>query len=67
MTNAAAIYYTDNRRGNEIGVIDVDKRELIERVPLNIKKKVSIGAPVVTDDKVYVFISDLQELRVFEK
>ena len=61
------LYYTDNRRGNEIGVIDVDKRKLIERVPLNIKKKVSIGAPVVTDDKVYVFISDLQELRVFEK
>ena len=61
------LYYTDNRRGNEIGVIDVDKRKLIERVPLNIKKKVTIGAPVVTDDKVYVFISDLQELRVFEK
>ena len=61
------LYYTDNRRGNEIGVIDVDNRELIERVPLNIKKKVTIGAPVVTDDKVYVFISDLQELRVFEK
>ena len=61
------LYYTDNRRGNEIGVIDVDKRELIERVPLNIKKKVTIGAPVVTDDKVYVFISDLQELRVFKK
>ena len=61
------LYFVDNRRGNEIGVIDVDKRELIERVPLNIKKKVTIGAPVVTDDKVYVFISDLQELRVFEK
>ena len=61
------LYYADNRRGNEIGVIDVDKRELIERVPLNIKKKVSIGTPVVTDNKVYVFISDLQELRVFEK
>ena len=61
------LYFVDNRRGNEIGVIDVDKRRLIERVPLNIKKKVTIGAPVVTDDKVYVFISDLQELRVFEK
>ena len=61
------LYYTDNRRGNEIGVIDVDKRKLIERVPLNIKKKVTIGAPVVTDDKVYVFIRDLKELRVFEK
>ena len=61
------LYFVDNRRGNEIGVIDVDKRELVERVPLNIKKKVTIGAPVVTDDKVYVFIRDLQELRVFEK
>ena len=61
------LYFVDNRRGNEIGVIDVDKKELVERVPLNIKKKVTIGAPVVTDDKVYVFISDLQELRVFEK
>ena len=61
------LYYPDNRRGNEIGVIDVDRRELVERVPLNIKKKVTIGAPVVSDDKVYVFISDLRELRVFEK
>ena len=61
------LYFVDNRRSNEIGVIDVDKRKLIKRVPLNIKKKVSIGAPVVTDDKVYVFIRDLKELRVFEK
>lgn len=61
------LYYTDNRRGNEIGVIDVDRRELVERVPLNIEKKVTIGAPVVSDDKVYVFIRDLRELRVFEK
>ena len=61
------LYFVDNHRGNEIGVIDVDKRELIERAPLNIKKKVTIGAPVVTDDKVYVFIRDLKELRVYEK
>ena len=61
------LYFVDNRRGNEIGVIDVDKLELIERVPLNIKKKVTIGAPVVTDDKVYVFIRDLKELRVYDK
>lgn len=61
------LYYTDNRRGNEIGVINVDKKELVERVPLNIKEKVTIGAPVVTDDKVYVFIRDLQELRIYEK
>ena len=61
------LYFVDNHRGNEIGVIDVDKRELIERMPLNIKKKVTIGAPMVTDDKVYVFIRDLKELRVYEK
>lgn len=61
------LYYPDNRRGNEIGVIDVGKRELVERMPLNIKKKVTIGAPVVSDDKVYVLISDLDELMVFEK
>ena len=65
--HGSQLYYADNRPGNEIGVIDVDKRELIERVPLNIKKKVTIGAPVVTDDKVYVFIRDLKELRVYEK
>ncbi|MBQ3634316.1 MAG: hypothetical protein II951_01705 [Bacteroidales bacterium] len=65
--NGRQLYFVDNRRGNEIGVIDVDKKELVERVPLNIKKKVTIGAPVVTDDKVYVFIRDLEELRVFEK
>ena len=65
--HGSQLYYADNRPGNEIGVIDVDKCELIERMPLNIKKKVSIGAPVVTDDKVYVFIRDLKELRVFEK
>ncbi len=61
------LYYTDNRKGNEVGVIDVEKKKLVERMPLNIKKKVTIGAPVVTEDKVYVFIKDLQELRVFEK
>lgn len=60
------LYYADNRRGGEIGVIDVNKKELVERFPLNIKKYVNLGAPVVTDDKVYVFIRDLQELRVYE-
>lgn len=57
-------------RSSTIGsqfILDGDGHELIERVPLKIKKKVTIGAPVVTDDKVYVFIQDLQELIVFEK
>ena len=60
------LYYADNRRGNEIGVIDIDKKEIIERVSLNIDKKITIGAPEVTDE-VYIFIRELQELRVYEK
>lgn len=60
-------YYTDNRKGKEIGVIDVDRKELVERQPMGIEKNVTLGAPVITDDKVYVYIRELNELRVYEK
>lgn len=60
------LYYTDNRKGKEFGVIDVDRKEIVCRQPLEIKKNVTLDAPVVTDDKVYVFIRDLSELRVYE-
>ncbi len=60
------LYYTDNRKGKEIGVIDVDRKELVERQPMGIEKNVTLGAPVVTDDKVYVYIRELNELRVYE-
>ena len=60
------LYYADNREGKEIGVIDVDRKEIVERQPLEIKKNVTIGAPVVTDDRMYVYIRELNELRVYE-
>lgn len=60
------LYYTDNREGKEIGVIDVDKKVIVDRQPLEIKKNVTIGAPVVSDDRVYVYIRDLKELRVYD-
>ena len=60
------LYYADNRDGKEIGVIDVDRKEIVERQPLEIKKNVTIGAPVVTDDRMYVYIRELNELRVYE-
>lgn len=60
------LYYADNREGKEIGVIDVDRKEIVERQPLEIKKNVTIGAPIVTDDRMYVYIRELNELRVYE-
>lgn len=60
------LYYADNREGKEIGVIDVDRKEIVERQSLEIKKNVTIGAPVVTDDRMYVYIRELNELRVYE-
>ena len=47
-------------------MIDVDRKEIVERQPLEIKKNVTIGAPVVTDDRMYVYIRELNELRVYE-
>lgn len=38
-------------------MIDVDRKEIVERQPLEIKKNVTIGVPVVTDDKIFVDIS----------
>ena len=45
---------------------NVDRKEIVERQPLEIKKNVTIGAPVVTDDRMYVYIRELNELRVYE-
>ena len=61
------IYYTNNRWECKIGVIDIDKKQLIDFFSLNIKKGCQTGAPIITDDNVYVFIDELQELRVYEK
>ena len=60
------LYYADNRSGGEIGIIDIDKKELLDCTPLKLKGRYPIDAPVVTDDKVYVFIDEMRELRVYE-
>ncbi len=60
------LYYADNRSGCEIGVIDIDKKELLDCTPLKLKRGYTIDAPVVTDDKVYQFIREMRELRVYE-
>lgn len=63
------LYYSDNRRGNEVGVIDVDKHTVIDRVSLLPKTKkavVTLYPPVVTDDRVYVYGQNMC-LWVFEK
>ena len=60
------LYYADNHSGGEIGIIDVDKKELLDCTPLNLKGRCPIGAPIVTDGKVYLFIREMRELRVYE-
>ncbi|MEE1542827.1 MAG: hypothetical protein UF067_10205 [Paludibacteraceae bacterium] len=58
------LYYSSNRPGCELGVIDCGKKELVESVFLGLEEGYQIGAPIVSDGKVYVFGGD--ELRVYE-
>ncbi|MBO5988671.1 MAG: hypothetical protein J6Q03_04235 [Paludibacteraceae bacterium] len=58
------LYYGSNRPGCEFGIIDCGKKELVESVFLDLKKGYQIGAPIVSDGKVYVFGGG--ELRVYE-
>ena len=60
------LFYGSNRPGCELGVIDCGKRELVEAIPLKFKKGCQIGAPIVSDGKVYVFSRGAGELRVYE-
>lgn len=60
------LFYGSNRPGCELGVIDCGKRELVEAIPLNLKKGCQVGAPIVSDGKVYVFSRGAGELRVYE-
>ena len=60
------LYYGSNRPGCELGVIDCGKRELVEAIPLNFKKGCQVGAPIVSDGKVYVFSRGAGELCVYE-
>jgi hypothetical protein len=58
------LYYGSNRPGCEFGIIDCGKKELVESVALGLEEGYQIGAPIVSDGKVYVFGGD--ELRVYE-
>jgi hypothetical protein len=58
------LYYGSNRPGCEFGIIDCGKKELVESVALGLKSGYQIGAPIVSDGKVYVFGGG--ELRVYE-
>ena len=60
------LFYGSNRPGCELGVIDCGKRELVEAIPLKFKKGCQVGAPIVSDGKVYVFSRGAGELRVYE-
>lgn len=58
------LYYGSNRPGCEFGIIDCGKKELVESVFLGLEEGYQIGAPIVSDGKVYVFGGG--ELRVYE-
>ena len=48
-----------------MGVIDLETKELIEDFPMESQGN-QIEKPIVTDDKIYVRVRDLNELRIYE-
>lgn len=61
------LYYADNHPGCILGVVDIDKKQIVEEFSLNLKKGFRMGAPVVTEDKIYQFIRNKKEVWVFDK
>lgn len=61
------LYYADNRPGCVLGVVDLDKKQIVDEFNFNLKKGFTMGAPVVTEDKIYQFIRNKKEVWVFEK
>lgn len=61
------LFYTNliTEQGCSIGVVDLDKKELIEDFPMESQGN-QIEKPIVTDDKSYVRVRDLNELRIYE-
>lgn len=59
------LYFSAYKIG-EIGIIDLQKQEIIQEFSLNLEKGVGIGAPVVTEDKIYI-LDSLNTLHIFEK
>lgn len=61
------LYYADNRPGCILGVVDLDKKQIVDEYCLNLKKGFTMGAPIVTEDKIYQFIRNKKEVWVFDK
>ncbi|MBQ6732656.1 MAG: hypothetical protein IJR06_06015 [Paludibacteraceae bacterium] len=61
------LYYADNRLGCVLGVVDLDKKQIVDEFNFNLKKGFTMGAPVVTEDKIYQFIRNKKEVWVFDK
>ncbi len=61
------LYYADNRPGCVLGVVDLDKKQIVDEFNFNLKKGFTMGAPVVTEDKIYQFIRNKKEVWVFDK
>ncbi|MBV7440975.1 hypothetical protein KRX57_06040 [Weeksellaceae bacterium TAE3-ERU29] len=59
------LYYSIFKEGS-IGVIDINKKEIIREEKLDIKEGVQIGAPVVTEDKIYILDSE-NVLHIYER
>lgn len=61
------LFYTNLlvEQGCSLGVIDLDTKQLIEDFPME-SQGYQIDKPVVTDDKIYVHVKDLNELRIYE-
>jgi hypothetical protein len=52
-------------KGCSLGVIDLETKELIEDFPMESQGN-QIEKPLVTDDKIYVRVKGLNELRIYE-
>lgn len=61
-------YVHDNwvENSSSLGVIDLETREVIEDFPLGVAGGGLVAMPIVTDDKIYVHVRDLNELRIYE-
>ena len=61
------LFYTNliEEQGCSLGVIDLETKELIENFPME-AKGYQIDKPIVTDDKIYVRVIGLNELRIYE-
>jgi len=61
------LFYVNQIRkeGCSVGVVDLETKELIDDTPLESQGN-TVEKPIVTDDKIYVRIRELNELRIYE-